>query len=102
MVSPSASPSPPSLAVRPDGPSAAILSLSGDWTLASPHPDADRLLASSAPFGAATRVRVDAAALGRWDSTLLVFLRALAARAAAATPPAALDLSALPSGARTL
>jgi phospholipid/cholesterol/gamma-HCH transport system permease protein len=102
MSAPSASSSPPSLAVRPDGPSAAVLSLSGDWTLASPHPGADRLLASPAPFGSATRVRVDAAALGRWDSTLLVFLRSLAARAAAATPPAALDLSSLPAGARTL
>ena len=102
MPPPPASPSPPAVAVHPDGPSVVVVTLSGDWILAAPHPDADRLLTSPAPFGDATRARVDAASLGRWDSALLVFLRALSSRAASATPPVALDLSSLPSGARTL
>lgn len=103
MSSPSTSPSvPPTLAVRPDGDSGVVLVLAGDWTLGTPHPDADRFLAAATPFGTSTRARIDAAALGRWDSSLLVFLRELSARAAAATPPVALDLSSLPSGARTL
>lgn len=101
-VAPVHTPFPSLPSCPPDGPAAVVVSLSGDWTLGAPHPEADRLLASSAPFAAATRARVDAAALGRWDSSLLVFLRELSSRAAAATPPVVLDLSALPGGVRTL
>ncbi len=102
MFSTATTASPAALGVRSDGASGVVLVLSGDWTLGAPHSDADRFLADSAPFGAATRASVDAAALGRWDSSLLVFLRELSSRAAAATPPVALDLSSLPAGARTL
>jgi phospholipid/cholesterol/gamma-HCH transport system permease protein len=57
-----------------------MVELSGAWQLERPTPHFARLMESApavdAPGArAARRVTVDAAALGRWDSSLLIFLR---------------------------
>ena len=54
----------------------ATLRLAGDWSLATPLPDA---LALAGEVGRVSRVTIDASGLGRWDSVLPAFLFELAA-----------------------
>ena len=57
--------------------------LSGDWTLATPLPDAAAVLADAARKGPFDRLTLDLSDLGRWDSVLPAFLYALATGARA-------------------
>lgn len=74
-----------------------VLRLSGDWTLSqrlcNPAPVVSALDATPVPDG----LTVDAAALGRWDSALVVFIDAI--RAACARREIPLELGGLPPGA---
>lgn len=84
----------------------AELHLVGDWlaqeTGLRPAGSERRVLDEA---GAATRVRIDASALGRWDSALIVFLQRLREAARAARGDAGgveLDESGVPEAARRL
>ena len=78
----------------------AVLQLAGDWTLAMPVPDPDRLVHEAAAVGALHRVTLDLSALGRWDSVLPAFLYRVAT--AVAAHGGMLDAAAAPDGLRRL
>lgn len=92
-------PMPPRWRVERRG-SEALLLLAGDWiareTGLRGEAEVRRVLAQA---GDAARLRVEAAALGRWDSALVVFVQALG-DASGGRP--ALDESGLPESARRL
>jgi phospholipid/cholesterol/gamma-HCH transport system permease protein len=85
-------------------PSEATLALTGDWiarktALRDPAEVWKTLSKSGSPL----RLRFDTGALGRWDSTLIVFLQALRRSAAEAGPRRVeLDEAGLPEAARRL
>jgi len=83
---------------RPE-PGLLVLRVSGDWTLDAGMPDADEVvrdIESDPP----SRVRFDASGLGRWDTALVAYVYRVVA--SAVEGGAAVDLSSLPEGVRTL
>ncbi len=77
-----------------------VLRLGGDWTLATPLPDAAAVLAAAERSGKFERLTLDLAGLGRWDSVLPAFLYAVATGAHARG--AVLSADAAPEGLRRL
>ena len=75
-----------------------VLSLSGDWLTEVPREGVEEVLRGAGASGG--KLRVEAEGLGRWDSTLLVFLREVGEKTASAGTE--LDLSGLPPGVQTL
>ena len=79
---------------------AARLTLTGDWTLAAPLPDVRALVGEIARLGSIQQVKLDASALGKWDSVLPAFLFELAT--AARAKGALLVADSAPEGLRRL
>ena len=79
---------------------AARLTLTGDWTLAAPLPDVGALVGEIARLGSIQQVKLDASALGKWDSVLPAFLFELAT--AARAKGALLVADSAPEGLRRL
>ena len=91
---------PASATVGAESGDAARLTLTGDWTLAAPLPDVGALVGEIARLGSIQQVKLDASALGRWDSVLPAFLFELAT--AARAKGAVLVADGAPEGLRRL
>ena len=91
---------PASATVGAEGGDAARLTLTGDWTLAAPLPDVGALVGEIARLGSIQQVKLDASALGKWDSVLPAFLFELAT--AARAKGAVLVADSAPEGLRRL
>jgi phospholipid/cholesterol/gamma-HCH transport system permease protein len=76
------------------------LSMSGDWLLAQKRPGAADFLREVEGSAGVTGVVVDGAAIGKWDTGLLVFLMHVGQHCADKAIP--VDASTLPEGARRL
>ncbi|GAB6068341.1 ABC transporter permease [Methylothermus subterraneus] len=85
------------VALRPLGEDL-VLSLSGDWLLAAPHPTSEEIAA--ALQNPPKRVIVEGEKLGLWDSSLVLFLHQLQKRCQA--EGVALELAAIPQGVKRL
>ena len=91
---------PASATVGAESGDAARLTLTGDWTLAAPLPDVGALVGEIARLGSIQQVKLDASALGKWDSVLPAFLFELAT--AARAKGAVLVADGAPEGLRRL
>ncbi len=76
------------------------LQLAGDWTLATPLPDPNTVIAEAARTGPVERMTLELSGLGRWDSVLPAFLYAIAR--AMAAKGGALSADAAPDGLQRL
>src|SRR5687768_12828527 len=91
---------PASATVGAEGGAAARLTLTGDWTLATPLPDVGALVGEIARLGSIQQVKLDTSALDKWDSVLPAFLFELAT--AARAKGAILAADGAPEGLRRL
>ena len=91
---------PPALTVARSPEGSLLLSLAGEWTLATPLPSVAPVLAALTASPPPPLVQFDTGALSRWDSGLLTFLIKITAGAAAAGVTA--DPAGLPEGVRRL
>lgn len=73
-----------------------LIRIAGDWRLAEPVPAAEAVETALRADPPPTQVRFDAAALGAWDTSLLLVLEQLSSAAEAAG--AAIDRAGLPQG----
>lgn len=86
--------------VRRSADGAAVIVLSGDWTIKRAFPDLALIDDAVDGAGAASRIAFDSRALGRWDSGLLTVVMAILNRAQARG--ADVDVDGLPPGIRNL